>query len=119
AALAGRAAVVGPGYARVGIEAVVAAEAGADPGVVVDRVRSAMAAFLHPLTGGPDRRGWGSRHSVYLSDVAAIATSVTGVDHLASLLLLDRGSPGGDALEIRAGRIVAAGPLRVRLEGDD
>jgi hypothetical protein len=119
ATLAARAAVVGPDYKRVGIDAVIVPKPGEEPGAVADRARAALAAFLHPLTGGPDGGGWGLRQAVYLSDVAAVATAVAGVDHVSSLLLLDRGSPTGDALSVPSGRIVAAGPLRVRLEGDD
>jgi hypothetical protein len=119
ATLAGRAAVIGPEYTRVGVDATIASAADAEPGAVADAVRAALVAFLHPLTGGPDGGGWGLRHAVYLSDVAAVATAVAGVDHLTSLLLVDRGSPAGDVLSVPAGRIVAAGPVRVRLAGDD
>jgi predicted phage baseplate assembly protein len=119
ATINGRAGVIGPEYTRVGIDAVIIPTASAEPGAVADGVRAALRAFLHPLTGGPDRRGWGERNAIYLSDVAAVATTVAGVDHVASLLLLDRGSPTGDVLSVPAGRIVAAGPLRVRLGGED
>ena len=119
ATLAGRAAVIGPQYARVGVEAVIVPAPNAEPGAVAEGVRAELTAFLHPLTGGPDGLGWGERHVVYLSDAAAVATSVEGVDYVASLQLLERGSPAGDVLDVPGGQIVAAGPIRVRLEGDD
>jgi hypothetical protein len=119
ATLAGRAAVIGPQYARIGVDAVIVPAPSAEPGAVAKGVRTALTAFLHPLSGGPDGLGWGERHAVYLSDAATVATSVEGVDHVASLLLLQRGSPAGDVLDVPGGRIVAAGPIRVRLEGDD
>ena len=119
ATLAGRAAVIGPQYARVGVEAVIVPAPNAEPGAVAEGVRAELTAFLHPLTGGPDGLGWGERHVVYLSDAAAVATSVEGVNYVASLQLLERGSPAGDVLDVPGGQIVAAGPIRVRLEGDD
>jgi hypothetical protein len=39
-------------------------------------------AFLHPLTGGPDRTGWTLGRDVYLSEISAEIEQVDGVDHV-------------------------------------
>ena len=118
ASLAGRLAVVGPTYRRVGIEAVVAPTSPGLAGAVVEAARGALVSFLHPLTGGPDGAGWGDRSEVCLSDVAAIVEPLAGVDHVETLLLLDRGIPAGDVLTAPVGRLVSAGPVSVRLSGE-
>jgi hypothetical protein len=117
AALAGRLAVVGPDYRRIGVSAVVAPRAADAGGVVAEAVRAALAGFLHPLTGGPDGAGWAQRRQVCVSDVAVVVERIDGVDHAEELRLVDRGVPAGDVLEIPADRLVAAGPVTVRLGG--
>jgi predicted phage baseplate assembly protein len=119
AALAGRLAVVGPSYLRVGVEAVVAPKRLEQGGAVAEAARAALAAFLHPLTGGPDGTGWGSRREVCLSDVAALFEPLDGVDYVERLLLVDRGVPTGDVLSVPADRLVAAGPVTVQLTGQE
>jgi hypothetical protein len=117
AAVDGRAAVIGPDYAPVDGQAVVVPTAAAEPGDVADAARAALAAFLHPLTGGPDATGWGARSDVCLSDIAALLTALPGVDHVDALVLLDNGTPVGDVLTVAAGRIVCAGDIEVTLGG--
>lgn len=46
-----------------------------------------LEAFLHPLTGGPDRTGWTLGRDVYLSEVSAEIEQVDGVDHMIQLEL--------------------------------
>jgi hypothetical protein len=46
-----------------------------------------LEAFLHPLTGGPERKGWTLGRDVYLSEVSAEIEHVDGVDHVSSLSL--------------------------------
>ena len=119
AALAGRLTVVGPTYQRVGVEAVVAPTRPELAGPVAQAVRAALAGFLHPLTGGPDGEGWAARREVCLSDVASVLERIDGVDYVETLLLVDRGVPTGDVLPVSADRLVAAGPITVRLAGPE
>ena len=44
-----------------------------------------LEAFLHPLTGGPQRTGWILGRDVYVSEVAAEIENVPGVDHVAAI----------------------------------
>jgi hypothetical protein len=56
---------------------------------VADAVRADMAAelerFLHPLTGGPDGRGWPFGRRPHRSGLYALLESIEGVDHVRSL----------------------------------
>jgi hypothetical protein len=119
AALAGRLAVVGPRYQRVGVDAVVAPEDAAAAGRVAEAARRAIAAFLHPLTGGPAGEGWATHREVCLSSVATLLERLDGVDYVESLLLLDRGTVAGDVLPVTSDRLVSAGPVHVRLVGGE
>jgi predicted phage baseplate assembly protein len=46
-----------------------------------------LKAFLHPLSGGPERSGWEFGRDLQISDVYALLESIKGVDHVEKLLL--------------------------------
>jgi predicted phage baseplate assembly protein len=52
---------------------------------VIDRVRSGLAAFLEPLSGGHDGSGWAFAAQPRRSQLIAIVEGVDGVDHVRSL----------------------------------
>jgi len=111
-----RIAVIAPTYLPIGADVVVAIHTPDDAGPVAERTRQILARFLHPLTGGPDSDGWPFGRNVYLSDLAAARERVPGVDYAREIhLLLDR-TPQGERVAVPADRIVAAGPIRVRVE---
>ena len=111
-----RIAVIAPTYLPIGADVVVAIHTPDDAGPVAERTRQILARFLHPLTGGPDSDGWPFGRNVYLSDLAAALERVPGVDYAREIhLLLDR-TPQGERVAVPADRIVAAGPIRVRVE---
>jgi hypothetical protein len=117
AAIAGRIAVVPPTYLPVGVQAVVAPVDPAAGAPVLAAVKSTLAAFLHPLAGGPDGRGWPFGRDVFVSDVASLLESIDGVDYVETLTLLRDGTPVGDHVAVPVDRIVVAGPLLVTLSG--
>jgi len=47
-------------------------------------------AFLHPLYGGPEQKGWEFGRALRFSDVYALLESIDGVDHSANLTLNGR-----------------------------
>jgi len=86
--------VVGPKYLEVSVQAKIRAKAGASPERVREAVIVALNDFLHPLQGGPDRRGWPFGRDVYRSEILQTVDEVPGVDHVLALQLI----PGeGDA----------------------
>lgn len=75
----------GPDYVEVRVKAtVVTQNAEASDEIRLAVVRQ-LEAFLHPLTGGPQRTGWILGRDVYVSEVAAEIESVPGVDHVATI----------------------------------
>lgn len=111
-------AVIGPTYLAVGVAALVVPRVRGEAGAVADRVRAALERFLHPLTGGPEARGWEFGRDVFLSDMAAILEAVPGVDYVRQLDLLLDGAPVGPRVDVPSDQIVVAGPLRIAMEGE-
>jgi len=107
--------VSGPDYLGVDVNAAVAPLDPAAAGSVEQGARAALATFLHPLTGGPDGRGWAPGRAVFLSDVAEALGRVPGLDYVQELALLRDGQLQGDFVEVPASRVVAAGTIRVQV----
>lgn len=114
-AAASRIYVTGPDYRPVDVDATIVPVDPADAGAVETRARAALMRFLHPLHGGPNRRGWAHGRDVYLSDVAAVIERVEGVDYVEELALLLDGQLQGERAPIADGRMVAAGTIRLKL----
>jgi hypothetical protein len=120
ASMAGQVYVAAPDYQAVGVFAEVVPSDPDSGGPVVDAVKAATAAFLHPLTGGPEGTGWAFGRDVYLSDLARVMGGVPGVDHIRTLELLLDGTPHGQVVTVPPGRIVVAGDLSaIRLAGGE
>jgi predicted phage baseplate assembly protein len=79
--------VTGPDYLEVAVTASVKAVTGQNKAVIRDAVTAALAGFLDPLTGGPDRTGWPLGRGVYVSEILQTIAKVPGVDHVISLQL--------------------------------
>jgi|GEM_PF-791148 len=60
---------------------------GVPPGDVRRAVLEAVAAWLDPLLGGPDGRGWPFGRDAHLSDLYGVIEAVPGVDFVADLRL--------------------------------
>ena len=114
-----RVSVVAPTYHPVGVSATIVPVDLDEGGAVVAAVSAALAAFLHPLGGGPDGQGWSFGRAVHLSDVARLMELTPGVDHLDTVELLVDGIPRGDNVVVPRDRIVVAGTLRLRLSGGE
>jgi hypothetical protein len=108
--------VTGPDYVPVEVHATIVPLRTADPGEVEQLALTAVADFLHPLRGGPDRRGWPPGRGVSLSDVAAVLERVDGVDYVEELGLLLNGALQGEIVAVAADRVVVAGNIRLKLK---
>jgi hypothetical protein len=111
--------VTSPMYYPVGVSATMVPSDVAAGGEVIAAVTAALAAFFHPLGGGPNGHGWPFGRGVHLSDVARLMELIPGVDHLDAVELLVDGVPRGDSVTVPADRIVVAGPLLLRLSGGE
>jgi hypothetical protein len=107
--------VAGPTYLPVGVEVVLAPRDLSQAGPLDTAVSHILRGFFHPLTGGPDGRGWPFGRDVYLSDVAGALQRVAGVDYIQNLDLLLDSIPQGEVVMVPPDRIVVAGAMRVRL----
>ena len=111
--------VTGPRFFAVDVSATLAPKDATDVGPVERRVREAIERFLHPLRGGPERRGWDLGRDVYLSDLAVVIEQTPGVDYVEELALLVGGVPQGEQVAIAADRMVVSGNIRVRMKAPE
>lgn len=79
--------VAGPEWVEVTVAARVIPVSVAVADVVGGRITAALDAFLHPLTGGPERTGWAFGRVPHQSDLYAVIEAVEGVDHVHALTL--------------------------------
>jgi predicted phage baseplate assembly protein len=77
--------VAGPEWIAVTVDVTVVPLRTQDGDAVTERVRAALAAFLHPLHGGPGGAGWAFAGRPRHSQVVAVVEAVDGVDHVRSL----------------------------------
>ncbi|GGN94511.1 hypothetical protein GCM10011579_094070 [Streptomyces albiflavescens] len=118
AGLADGIAVIGPAYLEVGVDATLVPRDLTRAGAVEQAARQALNAFFDPVRGGPDGAGLEPGGDVYASDLAAVLEGVEGIDRVEELALLLAAVPQGDVARIPAGRLAAAGLLRLRLTGE-
>jgi hypothetical protein len=79
--------VMGPGYLQVTVVAEVVPQDIDEAQRVKQRALTALDAFFHPLTGGPNGTGWELGRDVYASEVSQVLQGVSGVSHVRSLRL--------------------------------
>lgn len=79
--------VVGPLYVRVDVALEVALSR-PDSVVLAERaIRERLSAFLHPLTGGRDGRGWDFGREPHASDVLALISDVPNIRYVRNVRL--------------------------------
>lgn len=115
AGVAGGVRIVAPTYVPVGVRAEILPLHADEAGRVEARVRTRLAAFLHPLTGGRDGRGRGFGDSVWLSDLAALIEETPGVDAVRLLQLMAGQSVHGDSVPLEPHQLIAAGDSQLKL----
>jgi Baseplate J-like protein len=106
----------GPHYRPIGVDATVTPVDPEQAGPVGTLVQQTLAGFLHPLTGGPDKRGWSFGRDVYLSDVAAALERVPGLDYVSELVLTVDGTLQAERVRVPSNALVAAAEIHVRVE---
>jgi hypothetical protein len=77
--------VIGPLYLRVDVQVEIGLASLDGAGTIVSEVQNALAAFLHPLTGGLDRKGWPFGREPHRSDIYGVIEQIPGVDHIRAL----------------------------------
>jgi len=115
--------LTGPAYVDVSVTAEVVPASFDEADLVRRRVMETLTAFLHPLTGGPEGKGWAFGRDVYLSEIVAAVEGTEGVDHLNSAMLAghaggeDRTRDAGRRVEVdeQKGELIASGAHTVTL----
>jgi predicted phage baseplate assembly protein len=79
--------VIGPIYVPIAVEAAVVPANIEEAKAVEKRVSENIAAFLHPVSGGPEGQGWEFGKDVYFSQVAALIQGTEGVDRVREVVL--------------------------------
>jgi Baseplate J-like protein len=77
--------VVGPLYLRVAVQTEIGLASLDGAGTVPLKVQDALAAFLHPLTGGFDGKGWEFGREPHRSDFYRVVEEIPEVDHIRTL----------------------------------
>lgn len=115
ATLAGALTVVGPRYSEVGVDATLRPFRPDDAASVREAARAHIAAFLHPLTGGPDGTGFAFGAELHASDLARLLRELPGVDADVSLAFVVDGLPQSERVALPPDRLPTAGLIRVLL----
>ena len=102
--------VVGPIYAAVEADVLVAPRADVRPERLPEQIAQRLNDFLHPITGGPDHRGWPFGRDVYASELYELLEAMPEVDYVPNIMLGSECPPGAE-------RCVAA-PLMWHDSGD-
>lgn len=102
---------LGPDYVAVSVKARIACVPGVSPIETATEARRRLQAFLHPVGGALDGRGWPPGLRPHRSDLVALLGSLDGVDHVDELQLqFDEAGQGAAA---RDGVLVCAGRVEV------
>ena len=86
--------VRGPSYVGASVDTTLVAEGTGSVATLEESAASALAAFLHPLTGGEEGTGWAFGDLPTMSDLYAVLEGVDGVDHVADLSVTFASSEG-------------------------
>lgn len=87
--------VVGPSFVQVNVQAEIAVASMDKAREAVVKVRQALSGFLHPLTGGFDRKGWEFGREPHRSDLYQLIDGIPEVDHVHTLTVQTTEEPAG------------------------
>jgi predicted phage baseplate assembly protein len=105
--------LLAPEFVEVSVDAVVAAAVGPASANIVEQCEAEVSRYLHPLTGGPEGKGWEFGRRPHESDLYARLESIRGLDHVQSLFItLTEERPGLLGTE---SFLICAGKLNIRL----
>lgn len=103
--------VVGPEFVSVDLRIEIALARSDLAASVESAARTALLAFLHPLTGGAEGRGWAFGRSPHRSDLFRVLSGIPGVDHVRSLIVTQGVQRPG---VVEAGRfLICPGQFRI------
>jgi hypothetical protein len=109
--------VIGPTYVPIAVEAAVVPANIEEAKAVEKRVSENIAAFLHPVRGGPEGQGWEFGKDVYFSQVAALIQGTEGVDRVREVVLKTPEGESKDHVSIPENGLPSSGEHIIRSLG--
>ena len=106
----------GPSYIEIGVSADVFIASIDFVSIVAREVRAKLDAFLHPLTGGTEGKGWDFGRSIPASDIYALLEGIEGVDHVENVQFTYNGTSGDDIVRIKENYLVAKGTHKIDIQ---
>lgn len=103
--------VIGPAYAEISVTADIVAESFESVPTVEKEAVRRLKAYLHPLTGGPDGKGWEFGSLPCLSEFYRILETVPHADHIERLRMTIRDPRSGKSVEVTPDRETGVNPL--------
>jgi predicted phage baseplate assembly protein len=80
--------VVGPEYVDMNVIFKVSEKPGVPPEALDTRIRERLRDFLHPVSGGPDGKGWPFGRDVLISEIYRLIEETRGVDYTAAAQII-------------------------------
>jgi uncharacterized phage protein gp47/JayE len=111
-ASSGRIFVDQPNYVAVSVRIKVAARSIAQTADAETHTRKALDEFLHPLKGGPERKGWEFGQGLSISGLYGEIEKLSAVDHVEELTITPAAN-NDDYLAVRPYQILASGDIDV------
>lgn len=125
--------VDGPSYVEIGVSVDVFVTSIDVVSEVERDVRKKLNAFFHPLTGGPEGKGWDFGRDVAASDIYVLLEDIEGVDHVENLTFtygtceqpprksqsaepLEIVNTGKDFIEVKRDCLVATGTHSINIQ---
>lgn len=105
--------VIAPRYVTVAIAARLVVRDDANPATVQIAVEAALAAYLHPLTGGDDGGGWPFSGAIRYSKLVQRVFGVPGVDSVPQLVLTVDGDERPECRDVSLATIAANALLQL------
>ncbi len=107
--------VIEPNYIALNVAAEIVPVDPDATAMVEARLRENLNRFLHPLTGGPGRNGWGFGAGVHLSNIAAVIEDTEGVDYARNIHLFVDGGEHCQSVEVPGDALLCAGAYELKL----
>jgi hypothetical protein len=98
-----------PEYVRVGVRVTVFARSLDDTALAELNVRKKLDTFLHPLTGGPEGKGWEFGRELAASDIYRLLEEIKEVDHVGPIHLFFGEKASAERAEIGPNALIAPG----------
>lgn len=107
--------IIGPSYLDISVNAQILPLDPAAANLIVSRVSESLYAYFHPLTGGPENRGWPFAADLHISDVYRHLENIGGVDAVVQAAFVDENNLEVDTIEVGKNQLLSSGRHRVSI----